>query len=100
MAKPWRVHKFGGSSVADAECMRRVADILDKEPAGRLAVVLSACRGVTDELLNLVTAAERQEDFHNRVDGIRQRHRDIAFELCCAEEANRYVEEIDHDCAD
>jgi aspartokinase/homoserine dehydrogenase 1 len=80
--------------------MRRVADILDKEPAGRLAVVLSACRGVTDDLLNLVTAAERQEDFHNRVDGIRQRHRDIAFELCSAEEANRYVEEIDRDCAD
>jgi len=22
----WRVHKFGGSSVADAACMQRVAD--------------------------------------------------------------------------
>jgi aspartokinase len=25
---PWIVHKFGGSSVADADCFRRVADIL------------------------------------------------------------------------
>jgi len=27
---PWVVHKFGGSSVADADCFRRVAAILDE----------------------------------------------------------------------
>ena len=57
----WRVHKFGGSSVADAVCMERVARILEQDPHPRLGVVLSACRGVTDALLNLVAAAERQE---------------------------------------
>ena len=25
----WIVHKFGGSSVADADCFHRVADIID-----------------------------------------------------------------------
>ena len=39
---PWVVHKFGGSSVADADCFRRVAAILDSIPAPRLGVVLSA----------------------------------------------------------
>ena len=58
----WRVHKFGGSSVADAACMERVARILEDDPRRRVAAVLSACRGVTDALLELVTAAERQED--------------------------------------
>ena len=53
MANSWRVFKFGGSSVADAACMRRVADIIEGEPAGPLAVVLSACKGVTDGLLDL-----------------------------------------------
>ena len=43
----WRVFKFGGSSVADAACMERVAAIIEGEPAGPLAVVLSASRGVT-----------------------------------------------------
>src|SRR5215475_7262984 len=100
MSKPWRVHKFGGSSVADAACMRRVADILDKEPAGRLAVVLSACRGVTDDLLNLVNAAERQDDFAGQLDSIRKRHRDLASELCTAADASRFLEEFDRDCAD
>ena len=39
----WVVHKFGGSSVADAECFKRVANILETLPPGRLGVVLSAC---------------------------------------------------------
>jgi len=42
----WIVHKFGGSSVADAGCFRRVAEIVEASPNPREAVVLSACRGV------------------------------------------------------
>ena len=49
----WLVHKFGGSSVADAACMTRVAAILEADPAPCLAVVLSAARGVTDALLQV-----------------------------------------------
>ena len=45
----WVVHKFGGSSVADAQCFERVADIIESQAATlRLAIVLSACKGVTD----------------------------------------------------
>ncbi len=58
----WVVHKFGGSSVADASCFRRVATIIDSLPVARLGVVLSACKGVTDALLGLVALAERQDD--------------------------------------
>src|ERR1700745_4393850 len=56
---PWVVHKFGGSSVADADCFRRVAAIIESLPATRVGVVLSACRGVTDGLLPLVGLAAR-----------------------------------------
>ena len=62
----WVVHKFGGSSVADADCFRRVANILETLPPGRLGVVLSACRGVTDALLGLVARAEAQDDCVSR----------------------------------
>ena len=41
--------------------MLRVADIIESDPALRKAVVLSACRGVTDALLTLVALAERQD---------------------------------------
>ena len=44
--------KFGGTSVADAECIRRVAGIIARERRPR-AVVVSALAGVTDALLHL-----------------------------------------------
>ena len=59
--RPWIVHKFGGSSVADAACFARVAGIVEALPPGRLALVLSACRGVTDALLGLVRLAESRD---------------------------------------
>src|SRR5689334_20392366 len=97
----WRVHKFGGSSVADAACMARVARILEDDPRRRVAAVLSACRGVTDALLALVTAAERQEEGDaNRLDAIRQRHVGIANELLGEADAAEYHEELDRDCRD
>src|SRR5947207_13931822 len=69
----WRVHKFGGSSVADAACIQRVADIIDKDRGKRLGVVLSACRGVTDALLALITQAERQQPVDDAVLALRER---------------------------
>jgi aspartokinase/homoserine dehydrogenase 1 len=57
----WIVHKFGGSSVADSACFRRVAEIIEASDRPREAVVLSACRGVTDALLALVQLAEQPE---------------------------------------
>ena len=47
--------KFGGTSVADAQCIRRVVDILEKhhKTGDEVAVVVSAQRGVTDQLIAL-----------------------------------------------
>src|SRR6478672_8808349 len=100
MIDGWRVHKFGGSSVADATCMRRVADILDGESGSRLAVVLSASRGVTDSLLNLVTAAERQQDFAPAIESLKLRHREMASSLLAAPDASDYAGEFERDCND
>ena len=49
------VQKYGGSSVADAECMRRVAGrIRDARRAGnQVVVVVSAMGDTTDELIAL-----------------------------------------------
>ena len=54
--KAWIVHKFGGTSVADAACFVRVAEIVEARADARQAVVVSACRGVTDALLGVVAA--------------------------------------------
>src|SRR5687768_17326969 len=96
----WRVFKFGGSSVADASCMERVAAIIEGEPAGRLAVVLSASRGVTDALLALIAAGERQEDVEEPLAALRTRHVEMAKALCPEPEARAYIEGLDADCRD
>lgn len=70
----WLVHKFGGTSVANADCFQTVATILEKQlgldediarPALNLAVVVSAIGGkpkTTDLLLDAVKhASERNE---------------------------------------
>src|SRR5690348_1445980 len=96
----WRVHKFGGSSVADAACMERVAAILDADPRPRMAAVLSACRGVTDGLLNLIAAAERDESIANPLDALRERHVGIARTLLDRGAVDAYITELDAGCRD
>src|SRR6187399_2026702 len=94
----WVVHKFGGSSVADAECFKRVAHILETLPPGRLGIVLSACRGVTDELLGLVSRAEAQDDgWRGDLDALRARHATIAGDLLAAPVAQLYMAGFDRD---
>src|SRR5689334_7803797 len=96
----WRVHKFGGSSVADAACMQRVADIVERETSARAGVVLSASRGVTDALLALITQAERQQPVDDAVHALRERHVEMARTLIPGTSADAYTEVLDRDCQD
>src|SRR4249919_498086 len=94
----WVVHKFGGSSVADAECFKRVANILETLPPGRLGVVLSACRGVTDALLGLVARAEAQDDaYRGDLDALRARHATIAQAVLSPAATQLYMSAFDRD---
>ena len=97
----WIVHKFGGSSVADAGCFRRVADIIEASPRPREAVVLSACRGVTDALLDLVTLAEKPDGyFPSAIEALKKRHVDLARSLVSRDACAVYIEQLERDCRD
>ncbi len=99
--EPWVVHKFGGSSVADAACFRRVADIIEACEEPRLAVVLSACRGVTDALLALISLAERQDSgVRAEIAALRARHATIAETLLTPDSARLYLSSFERDCHD
>ena len=61
MAKEdWKIHKFGGSSLADAMAFRRVADIVATRPGRRLGVVVSAMSRMTDQLIAIAAERERE----------------------------------------
>lgn len=71
--------KFGGSSVAGAEKIARVAAIVKGRLAKKPVLVVSAFRGVTDDLLAL--GPESLKGRTDRIDVIEKRHREAATEL-------------------
>ena len=72
---PLTAHKFGGSSLADAECFRRVAAILlDRDDTTQVTVV-SAMQGVTNALIALAqTAAAKDPAWQSQWSVLRERH--------------------------
>ena len=92
----WNVHKFGGTSVADASCVRRVAAIVAKEP-DNLGVVVSAMKGVTDDLLGLVDRAARREPVDAQLRALRERHERSATELLGAARARPVLAQFERE---
>ena len=78
----WKIHKFGGSSLADADCFRRVAAILTDQPEASIGAVVSAMGGMTDALLRLAALAEQADDsFSDELHQIGERYSTTAREL-------------------
>ena len=74
-------HKFGGSSLANAERIGKVLDILMAR-SERQVVVLSAMQGVTDALIELVKqAAGKDSRWKAGLEALRQRHLTTAAAL-------------------
>lgn len=78
-----KVLKFGGSSVANAENIEKVVEII--RGAGeddRIAVVVSAMRGTTDLLIEAGRAAERGDDgYFEKLAEIESQHIDAMRQL-------------------
>ena len=71
-----QVLKFGGSSVANAENMSKVVDIVTKAvDRDRTILVASAISGCTDTLINIGRlAAERNESYKELIEELQSRH--------------------------
>lgn len=78
----WKIYKFGGSSLADADCFGRVAGLLLDRTDTRLGVVVSAMGGMTDALLRLTMLAEQDnDDFKDQLHAIGDRYAGTARAL-------------------
>ncbi len=77
MNKPVQVMKFGGTSVGDASCIARVAQIIsDASRKGPVIAVVSAMSGVTNRLIEAATKSENGDRDHGSAifEGLRQQH--------------------------
>lgn len=78
----WKIHKFGGSSLADAACFRRVGDLLLGYADVSIGVVVSAMGGMTDALIHLAVLAERDDrSYFDELNAIGERYSTTANEL-------------------
>lgn len=77
------IMKFGGTSVEDAKAIKDVAEIVRRELPRRPLVVVSACAGVTNQLLQTATLSSlgKRDDALRLVASIEGRHKKIAKEL-------------------
>ncbi len=88
-------HKFGGTSVADAERYRHVAALLLARDDEVQVTVVSAMKGVTDALIELAEmAAQNRAEWKDRWHDLRARHRGAAVSLL-GEHAGPVVEWLD-----
>ena len=78
-----QVLKFGGSSVANAENINKVAQVVkDKIKNGKTIVVVSALGGITDTLLQCSKlASEGSEAYKDKLHEAEQRHLQAVKEL-------------------
>ncbi|TLX47614.1 bifunctional aspartate kinase/homoserine dehydrogenase I [Pseudoalteromonas phenolica] len=74
-----RVLKFGGSSLADFDCLKRVKQLIESQAGEQALVVLSAPGGMTDQLVELAKLAEQGADYSaqwlallNRADSLKR----------------------------
>lgn len=97
----WKIHKFGGSSLADADCFKRVAGLMLEQPAPRIGVVVSAMGGMTDALLNLANLAEKDDSaFEGYLVDIGERYRRTATALISGDGLNGVLDAWADDAAD
>jgi aspartokinase/homoserine dehydrogenase 1 len=101
MVRPWVVHKFGGTSLADPEAFRRAADIVlsatpsdDGDTRPRAAVVVSASAGVTDALIGL-SRTPPGELREGAIQGLRERQLTLASALLDGANLAGYAAELE-----
>ena len=92
-----QVLKFGGSSVANAQNMSKVVDIvINAVDRDRTILVSSAISGCTDTLIKIGTlASERNESYKTLIDELQVRHHDIINEFLPREKQQESTEVCD-----
>ncbi len=92
-----QVLKFGGTSVANANSMSQVIDIVIKAvDRDRTTLVVSAISGCTDTLIRIGNlASQRDESYKELINGLQERHHEIIRQLLPVEKQDESKEVCD-----
>ncbi len=88
------VHKFGGSSLVNADSYKTVAARLNGQNE---IIVVSAIKGITSALQKLLDVAVRGDDFQKILEKIANQHASIIKTLLSEKKAERLIEQLQKD---
>lgn len=88
------MHKFGGSSLANVDCFKQVKKILTKHSGH---VVVSATKGTTSALGELLELAKNNHDFKTALKKIIDQHKKIAQAILTKNKASQLIDQFNHD---
>lgn len=92
---PVHVAKFGGTSVETPQRVRRVIDLISRGAEGRRVVVSSAFGGITDRLLEAISAAkDHAGDYNTIIAEIEARHAIAIDDLASDDEKEKLALEL------
>ncbi len=87
-----RILKFGGTSVADAEAINRVIDIVSQLES-KAVIVVSACSQVTNKLTAIVEQVKQQNPQVPRlIDSIEEQHLQLSKQLNVASSCRDFIQ--------
>ena len=92
-----QVLKFGGTSVANAEAIQQVVEIVSRSvDRDRTILVVSAIRGCTDALIRIGNlASQRDEAYKEVIDDLQKQHHQIIKDLLPVEKHEESLETCD-----
>jgi aspartokinase/homoserine dehydrogenase 1 len=92
-----QVLKFGGTSVANAEAIQQVVEIVSRSvDRDRTILVVSAIRGCTDALIRIGNlASQRDEAYKEVIDSLQKQHHQIIKEVLPVEKQEESRETCD-----
>ncbi len=87
------IMKFGGTSVEDSDAIRRVIEIVKSEIPRKPIVFVSACAGVTNQLLKIanLSAEGKKDEANDVIAAIRARHERLVDELIPSDLPKNYL---------
>lgn len=105
----WETHKFGGTSLADAECfhqatralMQAISESTESTEFNdtRYALIVSALSGVTDALISALNLSRNDPDQALRdLKVLAERHQEVAAKHLSNDRLNTFHRAIESDC--
>ncbi|WOH36205.1 bifunctional aspartate kinase/homoserine dehydrogenase II [Thalassotalea fonticola] len=91
------VHKFGGSSLANAQCINRVVEIIKNNAKLNDFIVVSANGKTTDQLFSLLECVDDKDQFTVQLEQLKNDQAALINELLDSSQAAQLLQQLDKD---